>query len=1151
MSTEKNTFSAIPVPPKEFLVGWGRNDSGQLGTATTDDENQQINKVGVLANFGIAGDVVQSIACGFSSTVVYFEDNSLYVSGGLYNQSISNKQEPIRIQSPYLRERIQSIACGEDFVIVATQNGTLVTWGGGAYGQLGRGTPMDWSGPHPVKNLQDKRFVKVAAGAFHWLALTDAGQVYSCGLGRHGQTGLGNCDDVYEPCLIEALWGQPVVNIAAGENHSVVITSTGFAFAFGSNKYGQLGISRQRLPESETRAELPLRIYMSQEMASEKFLAAACGTRHTLFLTSNGKVLACGCGQDGVLGVGTDKDEVCPVVVSSLVDYTIVQVAAGARHSAALSNQGELFVWGSNEQGQLGFVEPLGILSIPTRMDNNEMMKECCEKEHAAESSVYFFLRIEAGAYHTVGLIGKEREKCASSPFEVYPIFLMNLTTMQWASVRDLLPLQKRLSAASVFSHSFLYGKVTGSGSTEKQWRWRSINPYIFPFIHFNTNIGTMNSDKNASESQDSNSDNSLASVVSKPELFVHARAVESFYKELLSFHGSNAAELLTVISKEIVSQAENMLTFRTRDRTEQGNHSTTTTNMENMASDSNSKMYSRQGTARNYPEPALVLICLMMNPVLNIPGTGKQLLTRLCLIIASLKLGAQRRIVSAVGRFPAELVAVRLVRPLHSIIDSELNEVRRITERAIAATRVLGLFYAASELNGWRYATLPRHEFYNRSVSDLVDLKEDYNRWLYSMENASSGKSLFSFCAHAYVLDEAAKARVLHAEAREAMKSEVVRSLWMNSQTVVVGPWGIPFIAGTDSPYCYLHVRRANLVQDALSVISSADPRELRKPLRVVFLGEEGVDEGGLQKEFFQLIIAELFSADYGMFVYNEKTRFHWFRVDSLEVDDNFKLVGIIIGMALYNGVILDLHFPLLVYKKLLNWSPDLDDVKEVFPEIGNSLQAMLDYQQDDMEQVFMTTFAIQYEFFGELRTWELVPGGFQTYVNQSNKEDFIRRYIEYLTDVSIHSQFDAFSKGFFWMLSGPALKIFRPDELEVLVCGQRHLDFDALKQVTVYEGGFNAESQVVKWFWDIVNEMTLEEKLHLLSFVTGSDRAPVGGLGQLRFVVQRAGPDTERLPTAHTCFNVLLLPEYNSKEKTRDRLLTAIQNAQGFGLQ
>jgi len=1088
----------------------------------------------------MAGDVVHSFACGFSSTAVYLEDGSLYVGGNMYNPlDADNKhKEPVRIQSPYTREKILSIACGEDFVILATQSGTLVTWGGGAYGQLGHATATDWSGPHPVKALQDKRVVRVAAGAFHWLALTDAGQVFTCGLGRQGQTGLGTCSTVYEPLLLEALWAQPIVNIAAGENHSIVITSTGFAFAFGSNKHCQLGISRERLPETETKAELPLRVYLPQELAGDRLIAAACGSSHTLFLTCSGKVLACG--QNGLLGVETNKDEVCPVVVSSLLEYTIVQIAAGTRHSAALSSQGELFVWGFNEEGQLGFgtANDGAVVVLPTRINPRNILYASLSHEEDSSDVVnnedYVFVRIAAGAYHTVALIGKEREKCASSPLEIYPSYLMNLTSMQWSSVRDLLPLQRKLVAVSILSHSFLYATVA---AREAEMKWRCMNPYIYPFLNNNNN----------------NEDTKNSSA--RPDLYIQAAAVESFYKELLSVHGSNAAELLTVISKEIIEEAENMLTFRPKEAafSEQDKQQQQQQLVDHLSKENNesSAMPIRKATARNYPEPALVLICLMMNPVLNIPVTGKQLLAKLCLIISSLKLGAQRRIVSAVSQFPAELVAVRLVRPLHSIINSELHQVRRITERAIAATRVLGLLYAASELKGWRYALLPRHEFYNRAVSDLVDLKEDYNRWLYSMDNANSGKSLFSFCAHSYVLDEAAKARVLNAEAREAMKSEVVRSLWMNSQTVVVGPWGIPFIAGTDSPYCYLHVRRANLVQDALSVISNADPRELRKPLRVVFLEEEGVDEGGLQKEFFQLIIAELFSADYGMFVYNEKTRFHWFRIDSLEADDNFKLVGIIIGMALYNGVILDLHFPLLVYKKLLNWAPDLDDVKEVFPEIGNSLQALLDYEKDDMEQVFMTTFAVQYEFFGELRTWELIPNGFQVYVNQSNKEEFVRRYIEYLTDVSIRSPFDAFSKGFFWMLSGPALKIFRPDELEVLVCGQRHLDFEALKKVTVYEGGFTESSQVVKWFWEVVDEMTLEEKLHLLSFVTGSDRAPVGGLGQLRFVIQRAGPDTDRLPTAHTCFNVLLLPDYGSKEKTRDRLLTAIQNAQGFGLQ
>ena len=100
-------------------------------------------------------------------------------------------------------------------------------------------------------------------------------------------------------------------------------------------------------------------------------------------------------------------------------------------------------------------------------------------------------------------------------------------------------------------------------------------------------------------------------------------------------------------------------------------------------------------------------------------------------------------------------------------------------------------------------------------------------------------------------------------------------------------------------------------------------------------------------------------------------------------------------------------------------------------------------------------------------------------------------------------------------------------------------------------YEGNYQADSKVVQWLWTVVNEMSLEDKRKFLKFFTGSDRAPIGGLGRLTTIVQRAGPDSDRLPTAHTCFNTLLLPEYGSRGKLRTLLHTAIQNAAGFGLE
>jgi len=131
-----------------------------------------------------------------------------------------------------------------------------------------------------------------------------------------------------------------------------------------------------------------------------------------------------------------------------------------------------------------------------------------------------------------------------------------------------------------------------------------------------------------------------------------------------------------------------------------------------------------------------------------------------------------------------------------------------------------------------------------------------------------------------------------------------------------------------------------------------------------------------------------------------------------------------------------------------------------------------------------------------------------------------------------------------------GDSLKLFRWEELELLICGSPQLDFEALEQSARYEDGFNADSRTIKEFWSVVHAMSAEDKKKLLFFTTGSDRVPIKGLGNLSFTISRAGPDSDRLPTSHTCFNHLLLPEYASKAKLQKCLTLAIQNSKGFGL-
>lgn len=124
------------------------------------------------------------------------------------------------------------------------------------------------------------------------------------------------------------------------------------------------------------------------------------------------------------------------------------------------------------------------------------------------------------------------------------------------------------------------------------------------------------------------------------------------------------------------------------------------------------------------------------------------------------------------------------------------------------------------------------------------------------------------------------------------------------------------------------------------------------------------------------------------------------------------------------------------------------------------------------------------------------------------------------------------------------------RSEELELLLCGSTELDFAELEEGAEYDDGYGTEHPLMKHLWEIVHDMSLDQKRKFLMFVTASDRIPLKGLGNVMFVVQRNGPDTERLPTALTCFGRLLLPEYSSKEKLKEKLLTAIENAKGFGL-
>lgn len=104
---------------------------------------------------------------------------------------------------------------------------------------------------------------------------------------------------------------------------------------------------------------------------------------------------------------------------------------------------------------------------------------------------------------------------------------------------------------------------------------------------------------------------------------------------------------------------------------------------------------------------------------------------------------------------------------------------------------------------------------------------------------------------------------------------------------------------------------------------------------------------------------VRELFDVRFGMFTYDEESREFWFSQTSMESESEFHLVGIILGLAIYNSVILDVHLPLIVYKKLLGGKPSLGDLKDARPAVGRSLQKLLDFE-GDVEGAFGLDFQV-----------------------------------------------------------------------------------------------------------------------------------------------------------------------------------------------
>ncbi|KAL5559936.1 hypothetical protein UlMin_036147 [Ulmus minor] len=359
------------------------------------------------------------------------------------------------------------------------------------------------------------------------------------------------------------------------------------------------------------------------------------------------------------------------------------------------------------------------------------------------------------------------------------------------------------------------------------------------------------------------------------------------------------------------------------------------------------------------------------------------------------------------------------------------------------------------------------------------------------------------------------------------------------------------------------ISVRRAYILEDSYNQLRMRSTLDLKGRLTVHFQGEEGIDAGGLTREWYQLLSRVIFDKGALLFttVGNESTfQPNPNSVYQTEHLSYFKFVGRVVGKALFDGQLLDVHFTRSFYKHILDAKVTYHDIEAIDPDYFKNLKWML---ENDITDVLDLTFSIDadeeklilYERT-EVTDYELIPGGRNIKVTEENKHEYVNLVTEHRLTTAIRPQITAFMDGFNELIPRELISIFNDKELELLISGLPDIDLDDMRANTEYSG-YSAASPVIQWFWEVAQGFSKEDKARLLQFVTGTSKVPLEGFsalqgisGSQKFQIHKAYGSSDHLPSAHTCFNQLDLPEYPSKQHLEERLLLAIHEAnEGFG--
>jgi alpha-tubulin suppressor-like RCC1 family protein len=1153
-------------------LAFGASETGALGTTLTPNAESLSPRV----IRGIGPNKIVQVACGGAHTLILTRFGMVFSSGSglrgaLGHGDLVDKVEATRIKA-LTAVPIAQIACGDDFSHAVSVTGELYSWGANKYGQLGRAKETDVIlTPEPLQNPPEAiRFA--AAGSSHSAIISHSGRLYTAGKNDKKQLGLSNQDANVEVFSLvnvahssssssldvnggsqstlteEKLDLYQVREVACGSRHTLILLVNGKVFSAGDISEGATGRSNIGVNNNSTTGkdhDLELVDELSQKGV---FRIAAAGNHNAIVRITNGSAVAClpGIRPFGVMAFQNEKAFLKAISDDKLLPEPRKYLKTRALVRETFSNPSVLAGSFSLGPGAVAkFVETIcSENEIERRLKRMKMTSSEAHIEEVNAKYVAITKETNNDATATMSDIDAIRSDSATSTTASESSSTLSRSTSSLSFIRV---------PATDLDDDDMNSDVPSSPMFPEDGYTNSLPPPPITPRHVpRTPLGLSSTVELARASE----------MTESPILISSDRSgldVASLIRTYVSLVGTGSPEVVTELCDALallvgeleaisLSRAENDLCF------------------------------------------VRVLFAAFLAPInaqasISIVGLTY---ARLCALLLAISQPKRDLLVSwAINECSTEALGLYIIRALHAHISHHwklIADANMPRQHFIMATkmlqgssslptppfnrnrmsngfafewvvRVLRCFYLANRGKAERGDALPNSAFFNSDLSSMNDglLFEDFHLWRDRDKHKRTTASPLALCGYPFVFDASAKRRIVLIEAHLMMRHEANHAMNTMMMSTFTNAGGMIPV----QPFLSLTVRRTHLLSDTLRQLMGAAAirqNELRKQIKVQFVGEEGIDQGGVTKELFSLLVREVFDIKYGLWTFNADSRTAWpHPIAGVESSSEFKLLGMIMGLAVHNGILLDAHFPLPLYKKLLGIeTKGLSDLRAVNPGLAMGLQKLLDYSPaEDVENIFCLNFEATYEAFGEAESVELCPGGKEIAVTGENRERYVQLYTNWVLNLSTDKAMGEFKSGFELLLSGPTLQMLQPEELELLVTGTPHLDFRQLERVTVYDGGFSAEDPTIKNLWSVIHSFSDEYKRKLLLFVTGSAKAPIGGLSNLAFKVQRNGAaDSNSLPQAATCFNVLLLPPYPTLEKLKERLETAILETEGFGM-